>query len=51
MDVLEALTGNRVNYAVTAIGGVRWDVTPKVDRVVRDMIAYYRSEFHEYYTP
>lgn len=49
MDVLEALTGNRVNYAVTAIGGVRWDVTPKVNRVVRDMIAYYRSEFHEYY--
>lgn len=49
MDVLEALTGNRVNYAVTAIGGVRWDVTPKVDRVVRDMIAYYHSEFHEYY--
>lgn len=49
MDALEALTGNRVNYAVTAIGGVRWDVTPKVERVVRDLVAYYRSEFHEYY--
>ena len=49
MDALEALTGNRVNYAVTAIGGVRWDVTPEVDRVVRDLIAYYRNEFQPYY--
>ncbi|MBQ8091054.1 MAG: nickel-dependent hydrogenase large subunit [Pyramidobacter sp.] len=49
MDALEALTGNRVNYAVTAIGGVRWDVTPEVDRCVRDLVAYYRNEFQPYY--
>ena len=49
MDALEALTGNRVNYAVTAIGGVRWDVTPEVERVTRDLIAYYRNEFQPYY--
>lgn len=49
MDALEALTGNRVNYAATTVSGVRWDVTPQVERVVRDLIAYYRNEFHEYY--
>ncbi|PIE53937.1 MAG: NADH dehydrogenase subunit [Dethiosulfovibrio peptidovorans] len=49
MDVLEALTGNRVNYAVTTVGGVRWDVTPEVDRVVREMIRYYRNEFSSFY--
>jgi membrane-bound hydrogenase subunit alpha len=28
MDVLAALTGNRVNYGINAIGGVRRDVSP-----------------------
>lgn len=49
MDCLEALSGNRVNYAVASVGGVRWDVTPKVERVVRDLIAYYRNEFAPFY--
>ena len=49
MDVLEALTGNRVNYAVTTVGGVRWDVTPKVRRAVEDLIAYYRNEYQAFY--
>ena len=49
MDALEALTGNRVNNADTANGGVRWDVTPEVERVTRDLIAYYRNEFQPYY--
>jgi len=29
LDVLEMLTGNRVNYAANKIGGVRFDVEPK----------------------
>lgn len=49
MDVLEALTGNRVNYAVTTVGGVRWDVTPAVARAVTDLVAYYRNEFQPFY--
>ncbi|EFC92449.1 NADH-ubiquinone oxidoreductase chain 49kDa [Dethiosulfovibrio peptidovorans DSM 11002] len=49
MDVLEALSGNRVNYAVTTVGGVRWDVTPAVVRTVMDMIHYYRNEFASFY--
>jgi membrane-bound hydrogenase subunit alpha len=28
-DILEALTGNRVNYAINTIGGVRRDFTPE----------------------
>ncbi|MDR1740835.1 MAG: nickel-dependent hydrogenase large subunit [Synergistaceae bacterium] len=45
MDVLELLSGNRVNYGVATFGGVRWDVTPDLDRAARDMIRYYRREF------
>lgn len=44
-DVLEALTGNRVNYGVGQIGGVRRDVTPAVARAIREMVDYYRLEF------
>ena len=49
MDVLEAYTGNRVNYGVGTVGGVRWDITPEVDTVIRDMIRYYRNEFSAFY--
>ena len=45
MDVLEALTGNRVNYVVGTVGGVRRDLTPKAAEAVREMIAFYRREF------
>lgn len=45
MDVLEALTGNRVNYGVGTVGGVRRDLTPKAAEAVREMIAFYRREF------
>jgi membrane-bound hydrogenase subunit alpha len=43
MDVLEALTGNRVNYGVGTVGGVRRDITPEVARAIRDMLDYYRN--------
>ena len=49
MDVLEALTGNRVNYGTGTIGGVRRDITPSVEKVIRDMIAFYKNEFGVFY--
>lgn len=48
MDVLEALTGNRVNYGVGTVGGVRRDLTPKAAEAVREMIAFYRREFQTF---
>lgn len=49
MDVLEALTGNRVNYGTGTVGGVRRDITPAVDKVLRDMIDFYKNEFGVFY--
>ena len=49
MDVLEALTGNRVNYGTGTIGGVRRDITPKVEKTLREMIAFYKREFSFFY--
>jgi len=50
MDILEMLTGNRVNYAINTIGGVRRDITPemvgkvsKVMDVVEQRVTYYRK--------
>lgn len=34
-DLLEALSGNRVNYAINKVGGVRRDVTPELARLAR----------------
>jgi membrane-bound hydrogenase subunit alpha len=48
MDVLELLSGNRVNYGVATFGGVRWDVTSELVRAVREMIRYYRREFEPF---
>lgn len=45
MDLLELLSGNRVNYGVATFGGVRWDVTPELVKATREMIRYYRREF------
>ncbi len=49
MDVLEALTGNRVNYGTGTIGGVRRDITPAVEKVIREMIDLYKNEFGIFY--
>jgi len=48
MDVLEALTGNRVNYGVGTVGGVRRDLTPNAAAAVREMIGFYRREFQTF---
>jgi len=49
MDVLEAMTGNRVNYGVGTIGGVRRDITPKVAKAINEMLDYYNREFSYFY--
>jgi membrane-bound hydrogenase subunit alpha len=38
MDLLAALTGNRVNYAINTVGGVRRDVTPEQVEQIRKAI-------------
>ena len=42
MDLLELISGNRVNYAIPTIGGVRRDVTPEVEREIRKLDAFER---------
>lgn len=34
MDLLEALTGNRVNYSVNLLGGVKVDLTPELAEMI-----------------
>ena len=48
LDVVEALTGNRVLYAYNLIGGVRHDLTPQVEESLRKVLRYLR-ERAEYY--
>ena len=49
MDVLESYTGNRVNYGVGIVGGLRWDLTPETVRVIKEMIQFYRDELGAFY--
>jgi len=35
MDVLEQMTGNRVNYSASVLGGVKYDVTAEVAAAIR----------------
>ena len=35
MDILEQLTGNRVNYSASILGGVKYDVTAAIAPVIR----------------
>ncbi len=45
MDTLEAVSGNRVNYSMVTIGGVRRDIDEKKRRIIEEMIKYYREVF------
>lgn len=38
MDILENISGNRVNYGINAIGGVRNDVTSEMKKQLRDAL-------------
>ena len=42
-DLLEYLTGNRINYLINTIGGVRRDITPKKERKIREVLKNLRN--------
>jgi membrane-bound hydrogenase subunit alpha len=43
MDLIENLTGNRVNYAIVQIGGVRRDISDDQRPLIERGLAYYRG--------
>jgi membrane-bound hydrogenase subunit alpha len=43
MDMIENLTGNRVNYAIVQIGGVRRDITDDQRPLLEKGLAYYEG--------
>jgi len=43
MDLIENITGNRVNYAIVQIGGVRRDISDDQIPLVEQGLAYYRG--------
>jgi len=43
LDLQEALSGNRVNYSMYTIGGVRRDITPKLEKMLRKSLNYYKE--------
>lgn len=48
MDLLEMLTGNRINYGMNALGGVRRDLTPALIDAVLDAVDKLQAQT-EYY--
>lgn len=43
LDILEELTGNRINYAIPIFGGVRRDIRPEQYPKLWEAIRYYRG--------
>lgn len=43
MDVIENLTGNRVNYGIVQVGGVRRDIVPEQHQVIEDCLNTYEG--------
>jgi membrane-bound hydrogenase subunit alpha len=43
MDLIENITGNRVNYAIVQIGGVRRDISDNQRPLIEQGLAYYRG--------
>ncbi|GIL13228.1 MAG: NADH dehydrogenase [Chloroflexota bacterium] len=48
MDILEALTGNRVNYSANVLGGVKFDVTPEIGDTIRRGLEFLEGRTHHY---
>jgi NADH-quinone oxidoreductase subunit D len=48
MDVLEGLTGNRVNYSCNVLGGVKFDVDDKQADAIRRAIDFLEPRTHHY---
>lgn len=43
MDVIENLTGNRVNYGIVQVGGVRRDIVPEQHKIIEDCLSTYEG--------
>jgi membrane-bound hydrogenase subunit alpha len=43
MDVIENLTGNRVNYGMVQVGGVRRDIVPEQHKIIEDCLTTYEG--------
>ncbi len=48
MDVLEGLTGNRVNYSANVLGGVKFDVTPTQADIIRKGLTFLEERTKHY---
>ena len=48
MDLLELITGNRVNYAMSTVGGVRRDITDEVAHQVKKGMKIFRERLDVY---
>jgi NADH-quinone oxidoreductase subunit D len=48
MDLLEAISGNRVNYAMNTIGGVRRDITPELTVKIKEALNSFEDEVKHY---
>jgi NADH-quinone oxidoreductase subunit D len=48
MDILEGLTGNRVNYSANVLGGVKYDVTSEQAAAIRTGLEYLEERTHHY---
>ncbi len=48
MDLLEAISGNRVNYAMNILGGVRRDISPELADKIRKGLDYLEERTNYY---
>lgn len=48
MDVLEHLTGNRVNYSANVLGGVKWDIDAAQARRIREGMDFLEQRARHY---
>ncbi|MGD8813092.1 MAG: nickel-dependent hydrogenase large subunit [Anaerolineales bacterium] len=48
MDLLEAISGNRVNYSVNLLGGVKFDIDDEVARLICDGIDFLEKRTQHY---
>ena len=48
MDILEGLTGNRVNYSANVLGGVKYDVTPAHAEILHQGLDFLEQRTRHY---
>ncbi|GAB4541895.1 MAG: nickel-dependent hydrogenase large subunit [Anaerolineae bacterium] len=48
MDILEGLTGNRVNYSANVLGGVKCDIDKDQQKAIREGLDFLEKRTHHY---